>query len=572
MKKSMVIALAGVAFFLLPHGMNAYAQTHEEIFIRFIGPEAALDEEIRATVLADRHGKRHFFDTNDDGAVETMYFIDTDERHGDSRQPLLVKVIDEDGDMDRTREPDTDSDLYIADWYGDGSVDRAIDYHDIDGDGDVDEQYLYQWSESGRARRAFPDFDGERSYLVAWAKDYGDDNRLWYHTNYEYGQRITQWKTDFNGDEMFVYLFFFDYDDDRLIPMWENAFSFYDLDDDQLSEEVVRFTGTGTMSETLRYSMDIDNDSRGENRHDYDFSISGIGDYRFPPEFTRRVIIRGHETEPIMKWENMREAGKTPAWTKLHLTWDENDNNVDPLRGRMHNERWEGVLNHGNDYMPQVGGPSGGPVNKRNEVDGDASGGLSMYLSPVDDRLHLYGAEIGWLDADYDFNGTVDLRFEMEDTDGNGYFDTWRRDADGDGTFEWVTHLDDDACTIIPFDYDALHAGYNERIAASLDKNERIIDALKEAVSARNAGRVPVEIDIYFTSSLARYDEEFGQGRKIHESPEGRRYYLELIRERYWLRYAELFSSEEHFTAAKRAYAMGEFNEAARIIEKGIDK
>jgi len=547
------------------------AQTRQEVFAMLVGPEINMDSGIAETVLREEHGKRHFIDSDGDGKVDTLYFVDTDERHGDIRQPLLVKVVDEDGDMYLTREPDTDSDLYIADWYGDGTVDRVIDYHDLDGDGDVDEQYLYQWSESDRVKRSIPGWNGERAYLVAWARDYGDDNRLWYHTNYEYGQRITQWKTDFNGDEMFVYLFFFDYGNNRLIPIWENAFSFYDLDGDTCSEEVVRFTGTGAVTNDLRYSMDIDNDSApGDNPHDYDFSLSCIGPLDFPPGTTRRVAVRHLESEPVMMWERMRDVAKKGPWTKIHLTWDENDNNVDPLPGRMHHERWEGVLNHGSDYMPQVGGPSCGPFNKRNEVDMDASGGMQLYFSPVDDRLHLYGAELGWIAVDYDYNGTVDMEIRMDDLDGDGFFDLWKYDADGDGSFERKVLIENDARDILPFDYEPLHGLFNARLDRALESGRRIVDTLKRAVEARHPDLAPNEIDIYFASSLSSFDEEFGQGRKIRNSREGTRYYLDLIRERYWLRFVEAYGNKEGFGPIGAAYGAGDFERAARLVETTV--
>ncbi len=548
---------------------EAESQSQNEVFARLVGPEVAFDPEIVARVLEAGPGVRITVDTDGDGAVDEVYFIDNDERHGDLRQPLLVKIVDEDGDMGPEGDGDLDSDLYIADWYGDGTIDRIVDYVDLDGDGDVDEQYLYQWSELPHIVRRVPKKFDDKVYAVAWAKDYGDDNRLWHHTNYEYGQLITQWQTDFNGDEMFVYLLWFDYDLMKLTPVFENAFSFYDLDGDECSEEVVRFTGNGAMSDDLRYSMDIDNDSGGENRHDFDFSISGVGPIVFRPENCRTVTVRGIEAGPIMRWEDMRQIAIAGPWTKLHLTWDENDNNVDPRPGQMHFERWEGVLNHGNDYMPQIGGPSCGPYNKRNEIDMDASGGMLLYFSPADRRIHLYGAEIGWIEADYDYDGTVDLIVRMKDLDGNGFFDVWEYDVDADGVVDRSVAVSNDRCELLPFRYDALHRAYNPLLAQSLEADSVIVNVMKTLLTKTDDPFIPDDIETYYRTCLPGFDTEFGMGAKMAASPEAGRYYFDLIRERYWQRIIQSdYASKSSFTLISAAYDAGDWEHAAALLSE----
>ena len=89
------------------------------------------------------------------------------------------------------------------------------------------------------------------SYSLAWARDYGDDNKLWYDVNYEYIQEDCQWLTDFNGDEMFVYRFNYNCAENLLTPTSEIAFSFYDLDGDDYSEEAIRFFGSGNRGQIV---------------------------------------------------------------------------------------------------------------------------------------------------------------------------------------------------------------------------------------------------------------------------------------------------------------------------------
>ena len=375
---------------------------------------------------------------------------------------MLVKVVDEDGDMDATGEGDLDSDLYIADWYGDGTVDRAVDYIDTDHDGDLDEQVLYQWAEYAHFKKTAPHLYHDRAYAAAWAKDIGDDNRLWYDVDYEYNQERCQWKTDFNGDEVFIFCFFFDFDENRFYPGFENPFAFYDLDGDDVSEEVVRIGAAGTTAENLRYSMDLDDAANDRMRHSYDFSITAVGSVGIPRSASRSLVLRGIPTGDFLAWENVRPLAKAANWSKAHLTWNENGNNIDIAEGKDHSERWEGVINFGNELFPQMGGPTCGPFNKRNEVDRDNSGRFRMYVSPVDQRLHLYGAETGWIKVDYDYDNKPDMKIVMEDTDLNGFFDLWRYDVDGDGKFERECRLTDDRMFLYEFDYHGLAPGVLE--------------------------------------------------------------------------------------------------------------
>ncbi len=551
--------------FLLASGAHALA--NNDIFMHMVGPAVAMNPSVAAKVLKDGPGKKTLLDTNGDGRVDTLYFIDTDDRHENKRAPLLVMVVDEDGDMARTGEGDLDSDLWVADWYGDGSIDRVVDYVDLDGDGDVDEQTLYQWTDMKHivGRSTFT-MDG-RAWFAAWGRDIGDDNRLWFDANYEYDQPLTEWKTDFNGDEMFVYVFLYDDGKRAFFPAFENAFSFYDLDGDRYSEEVLRFDGVGPRSENLRYSMDIDNDTRGTVRHDYDFSISSLGPVDLPLESCMTVSLRGMPAGPVMRWENMRRFSKEAPWVKTQLTWDENDTNVDPIKGRTHNERWEGVLNHPSRYFPQVGGPTCGAFNKRNEVDADNSGKFKFYYSTVDHRLHLHGAEVGWITVDADYDGIPDMRIWMEDTDGNGFFDLWKYDADADSVFEREYRLKPDTAAVIPFEYDALQAAFLPALDRALEGNRAVTGAIRAALESIERPFAPDAVEEYYRTRLDGYEPDFKLGERMRNSREAVRYYGDIVRERYWLRFSRsTAASHPKYPDILRAYERGDLLHAAALI------
>jgi uncharacterized delta-60 repeat protein len=553
---------------------SVFVEHDKKILIQLIGPEINMDAQIVSHVLNDVPGKKHFVDIDSDGQSDIIYFIDNATRHGNARQPLLVKIVDEDGDMNLTGEGDFDSDIYIADWYGDGTVDRVIDYVDFDLDNDVDEQYLY--------------FFRNGNLNIQWVKDYGDDNRLWYNANYENDQDVTewvhdfngtemivstQWLSDFNGDEMDVDRFSYDYKNDKLNVIGEIAFSFYDHDNDNYSEEVLRFSGAGNEAQNLRYSMDIDNDNANSIpfHHDYDLSLTSLGPINLPNGNLQNVTIRGKTTEGIIKWEDMRAIAKSALWNKIHLTWDENDNNIAPTDHLLY-ERWEGIINYGNEYMPRVGGPPTSPYNKRNEVDQDASGGMQFYYSPNDQRLHLYGAEVGWIKVDFDYDGSIDMVIWMEDSDFDGFFDTWKYDMTGDSVYERIVQVEDDNFVLYPFDYDVLHDFYNGSLDSIIDDSVELIEALKGFLQATETSYSDDSVEQYFNTDLINYRADFQLGQKIKDSQEGTRYYQDIIRERYWHRLTLTeFAQTVEFNEIKQKYENGEFDRVKILLERPVE-
>jgi hypothetical protein len=581
------------------------AQTNNEIFSKLLSVDVQTEKNIIAQLLKDEPGKKIFVDSDGDGEIDILYMIDTNEIHETQFKPILVKIVDEDGDMYLTGEGDLDSDLHIADWNADGTVDRIIDYVDLDNDNDQDEQIQYFWSDSTvtkKYRRAWygpnqPKIYPGKNYFISWAKDIGDDNRLWWHINYDYVQTLTQWKSDYNGDETLVNMFFYDYKEDKIIPFGEINFSFYDLDNDGFSEAALRFSGKNLIAENLRFSYDIDNDVGITSVHDYDFSLTCVGPITLPLEKTFRVKIREYESEPILKWNYMREVAKAGKWKKAHLTWDENDNNIsDPVlkpEDFLCNERWEGVINHRSEFFAGIGGPSCGFYNKRNEIDLDYSGGMQFYYSPVDQRLHLYGAEVGWIKVDYDYDQIIDMFIWMEDNDKDGFFDTWKYDVngdclgkehdtltygsvwkyevEGDELYERVVHIENDEMQVISFDYWILHDHYVSSLSRTTYTNQMMIKRIKILLRHYEKNFEIDSVEDYFNSSLVYYRKDYQIGEKIKNSNEGTRFYQDMIRERYWDRLNKTeFSQKPHYKVIADYYNMGNFERASDLLRESV--
>ncbi|MCK9312404.1 MAG: hypothetical protein M0P26_09045, partial [Bacteroidales bacterium] len=127
-----------LVIFALLLATNVYAQDEKKIakqksFEQVFGDAVKLDTVMIQKVMADRPGKRHYVDKNGDGKPEEVWFIDIEPRHNERNRPMLVKVIDEDGDLEMGKQPDKYGDLWIADWNADGLVDAVIKYDDFDG-------------------------------------------------------------------------------------------------------------------------------------------------------------------------------------------------------------------------------------------------------------------------------------------------------------------------------------------------------------------------------------------------------------------------------------------------------
>ena len=174
---------------------SAHSQADEKqrAFEWVFGDLVKLDQAMVEKVRNDTHGKRHYVDRDGDGKPEEVWYIDIAPRHNADKRPLLVRVIDMNGNLRMGEEPDYAGYLYVADWNANGSVDAVISYEDLDGDGDLDQMGMFY-------------YDGNYGGLrVWWGRDDGDDNLLWYDVDYFYYQEPCQNFTHFGGDESFCF-------------------------------------------------------------------------------------------------------------------------------------------------------------------------------------------------------------------------------------------------------------------------------------------------------------------------------------------------------------------------------
>jgi len=75
-------------------GGGPYIPTLQDLLTKLVGLEIQMDFQITSKVLHDEPGKKYYFDASNDSFIDTIYLIDNDERHGDTSQPLLIKIVD----------------------------------------------------------------------------------------------------------------------------------------------------------------------------------------------------------------------------------------------------------------------------------------------------------------------------------------------------------------------------------------------------------------------------------------------------------------------------------------------
>lgn len=495
----------------------------QQVFERVFGDAVKLDPVMRAQITQGKAGQRHYVDRNNDGKPEEVWFIDTDSRHPEAMRPVLVRAIDEDGDLGMGDEPDLDSDLYIADWHADGSVDCICDYTDRDGDQDVDEMAFY--FSSGAAKDEI---------RVWWGDDIGDDNLLWYDIAYTYNQTLCQYRTHFGGDELFC-AFSLGINDPEWVPLFENPFAFYDHDHDGVTEEVLRIEGRSESVAKLRYSFDADHDATPDNPRDFDVSISAHAreGLTFDPRYSERRVLRGIPTGPFLAYRAAPQYARETAWGSYLLTWDENDLNIDGDNlkdGRFTDtqERWEGVIAKGNGFFKQIGGPSGGQFNKRVEGDIDPAGPIRVYFASTDQRIHLFGADQMGLLVDLDYDQQPDMRYNFLDANHDGFIDTWQFDRDNDGQIDDTWSSENTPITEIGYSWPEVSA-VMAPVMATVPEQLFLLDMrLQQAIAASEPDVVWRVLESGFDLPALEEDVRI----RLLKSNESYRYYLDIWKDR----------------------------------------
>ena len=433
--------------------------------------------------------KPEFIDLDNDGDPDVMKYT--------TANGFPVQWIDDDDDMKVTDiEGDTDNDCLMVDVNKDGKYgsdsDAIIDWVDTNNDGKADIQIFSEFASEKEKDKPW----GPGHFMVNMDLDkdnilnYIDWNtftiRCWIHDG------KSDFFEDYSGNTLFLKIHASPQNINDLRLNWENPFLFYDVDNDGLTECAFRLLDRPTYGKPgdkfltnltgkidyVTMAYDLDNDNSPGNPFDFDMTITFRGGgFDYMDQVHPFKNLRGlpaadqYFMDPRIRqltefiYPDHQKARdlifNRGKWNEAWLVYDEDDDC----------ERWERVelLDPKEPYTigARKGGlddnPQADPVGDRGEWDLDNSGKGNLYISPLDGKIHLYGAETGHWRVDqnaffyqgmgglYDGYGPVRTPVDpkvfpmisYKDTDNNGFFDTITYDLDGDKVADFTFSLKD---------------------------------------------------------------------------------------------------------------------------------
>ena len=559
MKTNLLRFFSVVAILALLPIKNGFALDVSQIakqkaFEQVFGDAARLDSAMVRKVKTDVPGKRHYVDKNGDGKPEEVWFIDIDPRHNERNRPILVKVVDEDGDLTMGKEPDRYGDLWIADWHADGLVNAIIKYTDFDRDKDVDQMEWYTYGKKNRN----VEHDGLRLLLTV---DDGDDNLVDYDIDYVYYQQPCQEHSHFGGDESFT-VFYLDSGLNKWIPYFENPFFFYDSDKDGVSEEVVRIEGKNELVKYLRWSFDADPEP-GKLR-DYDVSVSACGtgwtdekdrdsDFKMnlDEDQMETITVRGIPSGPVLKRSTARDYLQTLIWERIIMVWDENDLNIAWNIPGDTIERWEGIIAAPSTdegfRMARVGNPHCGPFNKRYELVLKPTGPGEFYFNPADHRIHFKNSDRTWIKVDYDYNLKMDMYYLWADSNKDGVLDRVSIDVDGDSLPDDAYDIDVSKVKSVGWTFRDINQTFVPVLKTEPANQYLLVEALTAALESveKGAGEDAVWNMIENKMHCANIPDDVA--RRLITSDETLMYYLALVQDRQIAKLKKLIKGKKSF-------------------------
>jgi hypothetical protein len=384
----------------------------------------------------------------------------------------------------------------------DGDGDLAVRWCDTNGDGIPDVQAVAEnpkgWDPTKK----------NYTEMGQWAVMINHDRRgvLWgidwtkfdFHHSCWYRTGTCAWLANYHGNNDFIKSIHAPQlmNDPRLA--WECPFSFYDEDDDGVSEMTIRWAAPipfkqgkvqiPTTLDRCHISWDLDNNSGFGRENSYDMTLYGLG--AAVDMSTMRHPLTSFAGNPVFdacfqhnEWRRVNElifmdrtkgydTFFTTAWKSMNLVFDEDGDDHRWERVEMYFPTDNTAKNRPVDVFSAsardtemgasaVPGPSHHPqadsLGDRGEFDQDNSGGGKLYIGRFDRKLHLYGAELGvWLvDKDVAFHGGAGAMSDKPrasvvgevvtytDTDADGFIDTIAFSYTGNRTFDLTVALKD---------------------------------------------------------------------------------------------------------------------------------
>ena len=236
----------------------------------------------------------------------------------------------------------------------------------------------------------------------------------------------------------------------------------------------------------IRYSFDIDN---GSNRawplhYEMGFNFVGSTPYRFAGMEHFNTKRRPPQVICVTPWQDLPNIANRFEAKQTGFSWHENCDDTIAIGYAEHEKndyRWEGVFwIWERRFMENTGGPCQ-TWNVRREWSGKPATQRRLYYSDVDKRIHLFGAEEGWIQVGH-FGGLGAVgEIRMFDTDNNGYFDRWEVYLGEDPIPSRVSTLRNERAVMLDFDFESLTKRYTKQILPeAIAANQKFIDAMSQ--------------------------------------------------------------------------------------------
>ena len=189
----------------------------------------------------------------------------------------------------------------------------------------------------------------------------------------------------------------------------------------------------------------------------------------------------------VVPWKDLRAVADRYEARETGFSWNENAddsvaNGADPEKMTgLDDFRWEGVFWM---WERRFIGNTGGPCQKwnmRREWRSRPASKRELYYSGVDRRIHLKGAEEGWIEIGR-FGGLGDIgEIRMFDTDRNGFFDRWEVYMKGNPQPVRVTAVQDEQVKPIDFTPETLTEFYTKEVLPrAMADRRRLMKAMSD--------------------------------------------------------------------------------------------
>lgn len=383
---------------------------------------------------------------------------------------VMVWVIDDDGNDSLKAGGDFHDDCYLYDLNRDGQVDLMVDYADENEDGQADFMEV----------RYF-----ERGYLV----------RGWFGYDFENIGELLKFKNplelmvenfsqNLNGQKLYFKNVY-----DRASRSWRPAevcpLASFDFNGDGLSDLVVRFNLDPELAEpvigSLEISYDVDRSNNQDHPFHYDLGLVLVGRQPYGKDECQIYSSKRRPPQAVCSIP----YDKIPGWlrdievTAAGFSWKEYpDETLEKIKG------WQELEGQGIGWSWErkrlpLASASRQKWNVRREVASRSAAQVEFYYSPVDQRIHLLGAEEGWLPVGYLAGLPRVGEIRYFDTDGNGYFDRREIYLAASTRPVLVLPLTEKGNIKLPFDLNRISEFYlTEVLPAALARSEALLRAM----------------------------------------------------------------------------------------------